>query len=266
MYFAGIDIFKFKHDCVVIDGSGNTILPLWSFSNDCEGFSLLRERLRGLEDNVKIGLEATGHYGQNLKLFLEANGFSFMEFNPLLVSRFVGSKTLRKTKTDPIDAHNIARYLMTVKYQPYPPSFYHLDNLKSLTRFRGSLVRQRSRQLVALTNVLDKVFPEFKPFFKDRFSVTALYILTNYQSPERIANMNSRSYEPLRKLSRGRFTLSDFVKLKDLAKDTVGSTSDFLIHQMSVLLELYSQLDSNIDELERQIEDCIYGIAPPILL
>ena len=48
---------------------------------------------------------------------------------------------------------------------------------------------------------------------KGRFSVTALYILANYQSPERIANMNSRSYESLRKLSRGRFTLSDFVKL-----------------------------------------------------
>lgn len=118
MYFVGIDISKFKHDCIVIDEIGNTILPSWSFNNDCEGFSLLRERLCSLEDDMKIGLEATGHYGQNLKLFLEANGFSFMEFNPLLVSRFVGSKTLRNTKTDPIDAHNIALYLMTVEYQP----------------------------------------------------------------------------------------------------------------------------------------------------
>ena len=264
MYFVGIDISKFKHDCIVIDEIGNTILPSWSFNNDCEGFSLLRERLCSLEDDIKIGLEATGHYGQNLKLFLEANGFSFMEFNPLLVSRFVGSKTLRNTKTDPIDAHNIALYLMTVEYQPYPPSFYHLDKLKSLTRFRDSLVRQRSRQLVELTNVLDKVFPEFKPFFKGRFSVTALHILANYQSPERIANMNSRSYEPLRRLSRGRFTLSDFVKLKALAKNTVGS-SDFLLHQMSVLLDLYSQMDSMVDELEQQIEDCIHSIDPPIL-
>lgn len=32
---------------------------------------------------------------------------------------------------------------------------------------------------------------------------------------------------------------------------------------MSVLLELYSQLDSKVDELERQIEDCS-GIDPPI--
>ena len=66
---------------------------------------------------------------------------------------------------------------MTVEYKPYPPSFYHLDKLKSLTRFRDSLVRQRSRQLVELTNVLDKVFPEFKPFFKGRFSVTAVSLL-----------------------------------------------------------------------------------------
>ena len=116
-----------------------------------------------------------------------------------------------------------------------------------------------------LTNVLDKVFPKFKPFFKGRFSVTALHILANYQSPERIANMNSRSYEPLRRLSRDRFTLSGFVKLKALAKNTVGSTSDFLLHQMSVLLDLYSQMDSMVDELEQQIEDCIHSIDPPIL-
>lgn len=265
MYFVGIDISKFKHDCIVIDEIGDIILPSWSFNNDCEGFSLLREKLCALEGDIKIGFEATGHYGQNLKLFLEANGFSFMEFNPLLVSRFVTSKSLRNTRTDPICAHNIARYLMTVEYDPYPPSFYHLDKLKSLTRFRDSLVRQRSRQLVELTNVLDKVFPEFKPFFKNRFSATALRILATCQSPERIANMNSRSYEPLRKLSRGKFSLSDFVKLKALAKNTVGCTTDFLLHQMSVLLELYAQLDSKIDELEQQIEDCIRGIDPPML-
>ena len=29
MYFAGIDISKFKHNCVVIDEIGDTILPSW---------------------------------------------------------------------------------------------------------------------------------------------------------------------------------------------------------------------------------------------
>lgn len=265
MYFVGIDISKFKHDCAIIDEIGDTITPSWSFRNDCEGFSLLKDLLDKLEGEKKIGLEATGHYGQNLKLFLENNGFTFMEFNPLLISRFVRSKSLRNTKTDSIDAHNIAQYLMTVEYKPYPPSFYHLDKLKSLTRFRDSLVRQRSRQLVELTNVLDRSFPEFKPFFKGRLSVTALYILTNYQTPERIANMNARSYEPLRKLSRGRFSMSDFVQLKFLAKNTVGCSNDYLLQQMNILLELYSQLDAKVDELESQIRECVRGIDPPCL-
>ena len=265
MYFVGIDISKFKHDCAIIDELCDTVMPSWSFSNDREGFSHFKALLDSLEGEKKIGLESTGHYGQNLKQFLESNGFTFMEFNPLLVSRFVRSKSLRNTKTDSIDALSIAQYVMTVEYKPYPSSFYHLDKLKSLTRFRNSLVRQRSRQLVELTNVLDKLFPEFKPYFKDKFSVTALYILAHYQTPERIANMNARSYEALRKLSRGRFTLSNFTQLKALAKNTVGTQSDYLLDQMNILLELYSQLDSKVDELDAQIKECVRGIDPPCL-
>ena len=148
MYFVGIDISKFKHDCAIIDELGDTVTPSRSFLNDREGFSHFKALLDSLEGEKKIGLESTGHYGQNLKQFLESNGFTFMEFNPLLVSRFVRSKSLRNTKTDSIDALSIAQYVMTVEYKPYPSSFYHLDKLKSLTRFRNSLVRQRSRQLV----------------------------------------------------------------------------------------------------------------------
>ena len=205
MYYIGIDISKCKHDCVVIDDFGEIITPSWSFANDAERFAQLKILLDSLDAETRIGFESTGHYGMNLKLFLESNNFSFMEFNPLLINRFIKSKSLRKTKNDSIDCMMIAHYLMTVEYKPYPPLLYHIEKLKSLTRFRDSLVRLRSRQLVDLTNILDKVFPEFKPFFGGKFSVTALYILSNYSSPEKIANMNSKSYEVLRKLSRGRF-------------------------------------------------------------
>ena len=249
MYFVGIDISKFKHDCDIIDELCDTVMPSWSFSNDREGFSHFKALLDSLEGEKKIGLESTGHYGQNLKQFLESNGFTFMEFNPLLVSRFVRSKSLRNTKTDSIDALSIAQYVMTVEYKPYPPSFYTLEKLKSLTRFRDSLIRQRSRQLVELTNILDKVFPEFKPFFKGRFSATALYILSHYASPEKISNMNSKSYESLRRLSRGKFSMLDFVGLKTLARNTVGSTSDYLLQEMEIIIDIYSQLQSKVEEV-----------------
>lgn len=265
MYFIGIDISKFKHDCAIVNELGEVITPSWSFENNREGFSLFKKLLNTLNGEKRIGLESTGHYGKNLKLFLESNQLSYMEFNPLLISRFVRSKSLRNTKTDSLDAESIARYLMTVEFKPYPPSFYHIDKLKSLTRFRDSLVRQRSRQLVELTNILDKVFPEFKPFFNGRFSVTALYILSHYQSPEKIANMNTKSFETLRKKSRGSFTTFKFTQLKTLAKNTVGKTEDYLLIQMQMTIDFYSQLDSKIDELDFQISECISGLNPPIL-
>ena len=265
MYYIGIDISKFKHDCAVIDDVGDVVTPSWSFANDHEGFLQLKALLQSLGTETRIGLESTGHYGTNLKLFLESLGTTFMEFNPLLINRFVKSKSLRKTKTDSIDCEMIARYLMTVEYKPYPPSFYHTEKLKSLTRFRDSLVRQRSRQLVELTNILDKVFPEFKPFFNGSFSATALHILANYSSPEKIANMNSKSYEALRKLSRGRFSTVDFATLKQLARNTIGHPDDFLLYEMATVIDIYSQLDSKIDETEALIHECISKINPPML-
>ena len=265
MYYIGIDISKFKHDCAVIDDVGEVVTPSWSFANDHEGFLQFKALLDSLGSETRIGLESTGHYGTNLKLFLEACNTTFMEFNPLLINRFVKSKTLRKTKTDAIDCEMIARYLMTVEYKPYPPSFYHTEKLKSLTRFRDNLIRQRSQQLVELTNILDKVFPEFKPFFKGRFSATALHILASYSSPERIANMNARSYEALRKLSRGSFTVTDFTTLKHLARNTVVHPDDFLLNEMTMVIDIFSQLDSKVDETESLIKECVLEINPPML-
>ena len=163
---------------------------------------------------IRIGFEATGHYCINLKLFLEKNHHSFMELNPLLIKQFVNAQTLRRTKTDSIDCQVIAKYMTTIEYKPYPTGFYHMYSLKSLTRLRDSLIRQRSKYMVQITNVLDHIFPEFKPFFSNRFSATSLYILEKYRTVTAIANMNVKSYEHLHSLSRGHFGMDKFFELK----------------------------------------------------
>lgn len=137
-----------------------------------------------------------------------------------------------------------------------------MDWLKSLTRFRDSLARQHSSQLVELTNILDKVF---KPFFDGKFSVTALYILAYCQSPENIANMNTKSYDALRRKFCGKFSMVKFAQLKTLAKNTVGRSNDFLLKQMEITIDIENQLDAKIDEIESQIVECIRGLNPPIL-
>ena len=266
MNYAGIDISKYKHDCFITTEFGDVVNAGFAFTNNAEGFALLQTELeRCGRGNVRIGFEATGNYGINLKLFLERAGFDFMEINPLLIKEHIKSNTLRRTKTDRLDAKAIADYIIAKEYKPHRTTFYPKFALKQLTRLRGSLVTGRSRYLVQLTNVLDCIFPEFKPLFGNKFSVTALYILANYPSPEAIANMNSRSYDILRRKSRGRFSMDKFVKLKALAQNTVGVFDDCYRIELETLLELYSQIDAKIDELETQITDIIEDLSPPTL-
>lgn len=264
MYFVGIDISKYKHDCFITTESGEFVINSFTIKNDNDGFMELLSVLKSLDapEEIRIGFEATAHYALNLKLFLEKNHYSFMEFNPVLLAKFNKSQTLRRTKTDAIDCSSIARWLMTVEYKPYPVGFYHTYSLKSLTRLRDSLVKQRSFYIVKITNLLDHTFPEFKPFFNNRFSKTALYLLDNYGTAEKMAHMNSASYENLRKISHGKFSMQKFLRLKELATNTVGESNEIFVTQLNSLMNLYKQPCMEVDSLEQQITSLIKDIKP----
>jgi transposase len=192
MYFVGIDISKYKHDCCIISAADQKIVSKFTVKNDKTGFEQLLTIFNSLSNpqDIKIGFESTAHYALNLELFLENANHSFMEINPVLIKEYKKSTSLRRTKTDSIDCESIARWLMTVEYKPHSKGFYHAYSLKSLTRLRDRLVGQRSFYLIKITNVLDHTFPEFKPFFHERLSKTALYLLENYGSAEKMARMN----------------------------------------------------------------------------
>jgi len=266
MIYFGIDISKYKHDCYILTSFGDVINEGFTFKNNAEGFGQLQRELEKCSNNeIRIGFEATGNYAINLKLFLERIGYDYMEINPLLVKEYIRSNTLRLTVTDKLSAKVIANYLNDKTYKPNTTSFYSKFALKQLTRLRNSLISVRSRYLIQATNVLDCIFPEFKPFFGNKFSATALYILAYYPSPKAISNMNSNSYDILRRKSRGKFSMEKFVKLKALAKNTVGVYDKCYGIELETLFDLYSQIDSKINELETEITQIIETLNPPTL-
>ena len=264
MYFVGIDISKYKHDCCILSAADQNVVSKFTIKNDMSGFEQLITTLHSLSnpEDIKIGFESTAHYALNLELFLENAHHSFMEINPVLIKEYKKSTSLRRTKTDSVDCESIARWLMTVEYKPHPKGFYHAYSLKSLTRLRDRLIRQRSFYLVKITNVLDHTFPEFKPFFHERLSKTALYLLENYGSAEKMARMNPASYEKLRSLSRGKFSPQQFLRLKELASNTVGINNSIFDVELNCLLTLYKSLVKEIGALETEINNLIEEIHP----
>ena len=264
MYFIGIDISKYKHDCCIISAADQKVVSKVTIKNNKAGFDELLTIINSLSnpEDIRIGFESTAHYALNLELFLESSLLTFMEVNPVLISEYKKSKTLRRTKTDSVDCESIARWLMTVEYKPHSKGFYHAYSLKSLTRLRDKLIRQRSFYLIKITNVLDHTFPEFKPFFNERLSKTALYLLENYGSAGKMARMNSASYEKLRSLSRGKFSPQQFLRLKELAANTVGVNNSIFDVELNSLLSLYKSLVKEINTIEKEINKLIEEVHP----
>lgn len=255
IYFVGIDIAKYKHDCFIATETTIVTKTPLTFENTKEGFSILLDLLSSLDqqNEIRIGFEATGHYGNNLKQFLEKCHYSFMELNPLLVQRFKTTTSLRRTKTDKSDAITIACYLSTVDYKPYPIKFYHIYSLKSLTRLRDSFVKERSKHLVRLTNVLDYIFPELKPFFNDKFSATLFYLLKHFPSSQHMSQMNQEDYLQMSKCLRHTISYAKFVKLVELANNTIGNVNELKLFELNICLSSYQSVETQIERLENEI-------------
>jgi len=264
IYYVGIDISKYKHDFCIISNAGEVIIENSSFENNKKGFQHFLDQLKPYnKSDVHIAFEATGHYSMNLELTLIDQGYSFMKMNPLVIHQFLKARSLRRTKTDKADSLTIANYLMSVPYKPNSNLLYNIYTLKSLCRSRETLIKERSKFAILLTNELDKSFPELKPFFSNKISATLLYILEKYKNAEHIALM--KDYDSIRKLSHGKFTYACFSKLKLLAKETVGyhdDNSDLLI---STYVSIYNGFNNKIDPIDKQISIIIKELNPRML-
>ena len=72
MYLIGIDISKYKHDCFIATETGEVVHNSFPFENNSNGFAHFLSILNSLDTNQekRIGMESTGHYGNNLMRFL----------------------------------------------------------------------------------------------------------------------------------------------------------------------------------------------------
>src|SRR5699024_6009199 len=112
----GIDVSKNKHDCFIVSSEGEVLADVFTIPNNMDGFYALLEKIRACttpQDKIKVGLEATGHYSYNILGFLLDNGLATYVLNPLRTNLYRKSLSLRKTKTDRVDARTIAAMLLS---------------------------------------------------------------------------------------------------------------------------------------------------------
>ena len=149
MIYVGIDVASKKHDIVIINETGEIFNKHFTVLNSMKGYKKLLSEMSSAKEffndsQVRIGLESTGHYSRNILYFLILKGYSVTLINPLLTNMDRKASSVRKTKTDSIDAKAICMFLLRNQndFKPYTLLSYHIDELKILVRQRKSLKKQ----------------------------------------------------------------------------------------------------------------------------
>jgi len=269
MIYVGIDVAKDKHDCLIVDSDGVIIFQKFTIPNNKQGFDQLLTNLKTCgsdSSKMKVGLEATGHYSDNLLEFLISNDLPTTVINPLHTNLYRKSLSLRKTKTDTVDALSIATMLRTESLEPYSQSSYQVRELKSLTRYRFSLVQDCSRLKTSYARLCVILFPELEKL------VSSLHMASVYALLWELPNAAVISKCHLTKLtnlistsSKGRYGKEKAVEIRNAAKDSVGSYSDVKSLELQQTIQMIRLMEDQIKQIEGKINPIIDVLQSPIM-
>lgn len=269
MIYIGIDVAKDKHDCFITNSDGEVLFKSFTISNNREGFETLFQKVQSIADDltkVKVGLEATGHYSYNLLGFLLDKGLPTYIINPLHTNLYRKSLSLRKTKTDKVDARTIASMIMSdVNLKSYSNTSYHNEELKSLTRYRFDKVKERAKLKTSISRLVCILFPELEKLVPTLHMASVYALLSDFSSTNAIASSHlTRLTNLLSESSHGRYGKDTANLIRNAARNSIGS------HMPAKSLELkhiklIEELTTEINEIETEIKSIMDKFDSPIL-
>ena len=269
MICVGIDVAKDKHDCFILNSEGAVLVDVFTIANNLEGFNTLLDKLRACstpQDSIKVGLEATGHYSYNILGFLLDNGLATYVLKPLRTNLYRKSLSLRKTKTDRVDARTIAAMLLSdAGLKPYTDTSYHNEELKSLTRYRFDKVKERAQLKQSVSRLVCILFPELEKLVPTLHMASVYALLSEFPGARQIADAHlTRLKTLLTDASRGRYGRDTAVDIRDAARCSIGSRIPAKSLELQHTIRLIRELDAEIEEIEAAIQGIMEELHSPI--
>jgi len=227
--FVGIDISKLKHDVAIVNEHKKCVVKTFVIQENFAGYQRLLDMLTQLQNKFgtktfRIGLEATGEYWKNLYHFLvqKVATASTTVINPIQTRKYAEAD-LRRAKTDPIDAKDIACFIAEKKPKPSfsrPPAF---DLIKDIDRQIYSFKKQLTMTTNKLRLELTKVAPELERGVPVLKSQQMLALLNHYPTAEAIAQASEEELRQVRYGARQWQLSKPFIhKVKKLTENSIA--------------------------------------------
>jgi transposase len=274
----GLDVSKGESQVQGFLDKGKPYRKSFKITHTIEGLSLLEEFLKDIKSESgkkpPIVLESTGHYQTSIVHYLEERGYLLIIINPLISYKARGS-SLRKVKTDVIDAYLLCELFYKEDLEPYKKRGVQLLNLRNLTRQHENITGVMIQTKLQFQAVLEQVFPEYIGVFGDLYSVVSLLTLSEFTSSEDILNADEdKIANKIQEFCKSRSTRWAKEKAKDLLAAAKRNPFERTVYQSHILsLGMYinillqykehlSKLESEIDALAKEVEE--YNIIKSI--
>ena len=270
MIYAGVDIAKTDHVIGAVDETGAEIAKPMGFKNTEAGFERCVAWLESVaesEDEVFVGMEATGHYWKACFAHLAAAGYRVCVVNPMQVHAMRRLKGLAGVKNDRIDARLIAETLRQGDYDETRLATDEVQALRQLTRYRQALKQELAAVKTQAVCVLDAYFPEYAGLFSDVFGAASLKVLAECPTPSEVGRRRvSTIAKLLSEGSRGRLGADKAARLKAAARSSVGIRlgEDAASFQIKTQVSQIEFLNATVAKVEREVASLLARIEPNV--
>lgn len=192
----GLDVAKGESQVQAFLDKGKPYRKSFCIEHYLDGLGNLLTFLQEIEmmangQKPSVILESTGHYHTPVIQFLEEQNYVYILVNPLISHR-AKSSSLRKVKTDAIDAYHLCELYYKEDLEPYKKRGFQLLNLRNLTRQQEALAEVSAQTKVQLHTLLDQVFPEYRGVFGDLYSRVSLLTLSAFPTSESVLGVSER--------------------------------------------------------------------------
>jgi transposase len=192
----GIDTARYGHYVAFLDDRLQSAAAELEVAESAAGYAKLRQRLTDLAHqhgrvHFHIRLDAAGLYADNLLAFLQTLRMEHSQFT-LSCGDTHRNKNYRVAvfghqKSDPIEARACARYALTERPKANPALSVELRRLRYVAGRLQAVVRQRTRLVNQLHQLLARTFPELALQLKDLTVGWCLEMLSRFPTAPLLA-------------------------------------------------------------------------------
>lgn len=266
---AGIDVSKRFSDMCILSPD-NKIFAQEKIYHDETSINranaLLQKAERLFFSKPVIVMESTSHYHLILFQFFSEHGYDVIVVNPLQ-SNSMKDFSIRKRKTDRVDAFKLAMMYRTKALRPSQIPQTATRALRQLCRHRAELLNDVSSYKNRLTALLDQTFPGYDKVFSDVGGVTSCAVLVRFPTPtillveeeselvEVIAAASKSGYSFAKK--KAGLLISAAQKAQTLGIHSCADETLIVctIQMLRTLSESVLQIETAIDNLLAQIKE-----------